>query len=489
MSSGKNYYDLIGLPRDATAEDIRRVYRELVRRYHPDSNPDIPEATEQFIQIQTAYEVLSDQKKRGKYDATLPPEKQVVNLNLIYSRKHLLRIQEPQLLFVLMEISAPFDSIQTSTPPLNVCLVLDRSTSMQGSRMDMVKNTAIEIAKQIRPEDILSIVTFGDRAEIILSAGFKPDIKEIEHTIRLLHTGGATEIFQGLSAAYQEVRRFASSRSVNHILLLTDGRTYGDEEQCVNLARDASQRGIGISGLGIGNEWNDTFLDQLASITGGDTSYIEKTPDIKKFLEEKYSRLAKIYADNVKFQMTNTPDVIINYAFRLQPEAGPLDVSSGEIQLGNVPKEEPLKILFEIMVSNLVEEQEDAVLSNGKIFLDIPIEEKPNYNRRLSFNRPLTDEAVQEKTPNEIVKALSQITLYRLQEKAQNEASAGKAEEAAKRLQNLATHLLAQGEDELARTVMIEANNLQKTLALSSEGSKRIKYGTRSLMLPSGTEG
>lgn len=66
----KNYYETLGLPFGASAEAIRKRYRELVRRYHPDVNPS-PSAKEQFLRIQEAYQVLSDPERRRHYDALL----------------------------------------------------------------------------------------------------------------------------------------------------------------------------------------------------------------------------------------------------------------------------------------------------------------------------------------------------------------------------------------------------------------------------------
>ena len=88
------------------------------------------------------------------------------------------------------------------SPPLNVCLVLDRSTSMQGERMDAVKAAAIELVRQMRPDDILSIVTFSDRAEIIVPAVRQMDRTDAETKISMLRTGGGTEIFRGLSGFF-----------------------------------------------------------------------------------------------------------------------------------------------------------------------------------------------------------------------------------------------------------------------------------------------
>lgn len=489
MGNQKNHYEILNLPRDATGEEIRHVYRQLARELHPDSHPDSPDKHEKFILVQDAYETLSDPQRRRKYDSALPPDAPLIKVTTLFSRSSLIKIQEPQLVFALLELSAPENAAELHSPPLNVCILLDHSTSMKGSRMDMVKTTAIEIIRQIRPQDVLSIISFGDHADVILPAGSRSDMKQIEHTIQMIQASGGTEIYTGLSAGFQEVKRNASPKYINHILLLTDGRTYGDEEKCVALAQEAGGRGIGISGLGIGTEWNDAFLDKLASITGGDTSYIERASDIKVFLEEKFRRLSRIYADNISYEFQKDENVRINYAFRIQPEAAPLDSQNGSMKMGNIPTDQSLRILFEMMVSSVPDDAEEVILAQGRVNMDMPGSSVANHSRYITLSRPVTISNQHEQTPTDIISALSQVTLYRMQEKAKVDLSDGLIDEAVQRLQNLATHLLAQGENELARTVLIEAQNVSRTRMISAEGSKRIKYGTRGLMLPPGSQG
>ncbi|WP_024821821.1 MULTISPECIES: molecular chaperone DnaJ [Aminobacterium] len=64
----EDFYEILGVPRDASAADIKKAYRRLVRKYHPDANPGNMEAEEKFKKINAAYEVLSDSQKRAQYD-------------------------------------------------------------------------------------------------------------------------------------------------------------------------------------------------------------------------------------------------------------------------------------------------------------------------------------------------------------------------------------------------------------------------------------
>src|SRR5215510_6875659 len=265
----QDYYAILGVSRDASPEDIKRAYFKAAQKLHPDKNVAAGE-TELFMDAQVAYETLANPKRRAQYDATLPPEQKVplpYKYNFFYSRPNMVNLDESQMLYLIVDLEAPAEARHSPSPPLNVCLVLDRSTSMKGEKMDVVKSTAIQVLRNLRPQDVLSVVTFSDRAEVIIPAAYQQERSRLEAKIQMIQPSGATEIYQGLEAAVKEVMRSLDPRKINHIILLTDGHTYGDEQQCLELASQVAERGIGISAMGIGREWNDIFLDILATRT------------------------------------------------------------------------------------------------------------------------------------------------------------------------------------------------------------------------------
>jgi len=490
MGTEPDYYSALGVNRDATPEQIRRAYHRKARKLHPDVSEETG-ATELFLNIQFAYEILSDATKRAEYDQSLPPPPRqvpLVEVNTIYSRPALLRLNEPQLIYVLLDLSAPDNSRTGPSLPLNLCLVIDRSTSMQGERMDMVKATAIELVRQIRAEDTLSLVTFSDRAEVLVSAERNLTRSMIEEKIKQISTGGGTEIYQGLEAAYLEVRSKANRNSVNHIILITDGRTYGDEAQCLEIATQASVAGIGISGLGIGAQWNDIFLDGLTSRTGGSSVYVSHSGDIQQFLWQKFSGLGQVYADRVSMDLFLNPGVELCYAFRLSPDVAALQTFS-PLPLGSILLKSHLSVLLEIRVPPLVGEIHQAGLAEGNITLDVPGASRTGLKLPIHLSRPVSASAVNQPPPTRLLQAMSRLNLYRMQERAHQVLAEGDRESATRHLQNLATRLFASGNPELARAVMAEVDQILRDQTVSEENKKQVKYGTRSLLMPSNVPG
>jgi Ca-activated chloride channel family protein len=487
MMPSLDYYAILGILRDATQEEVKRAYVEAAQRLHPDKN-QAPGETEFFLEVQQAYETLSNPKRRKTYDAALPKEEtpsSPIFHDILYSRPHLVLLDEAQLVYILLNLRARREDEALPVPPLNVCLVLDRSTSMKDAKMDLLKAAAIQFLRGLRPEDIFSVVAFSDRAEVIIPAAHQTDRQKLESRIRSIQAGGATELFQGLQSGLDEARRGRDERRVNHLILLTDGHTYGDEEACLQLATQAAHEGIGISILGLGADWNDTFLDQVAGRTGNTSRYIAHPQDIQKLLAEKFHDLTRVLAEEVTLESKLGDGVRLNYAIRLQPETGSLSLD-GTTQLGPILRDTGLSVLFEFMVEPSALGARQVRLLDGTLKIAMAARPIPLPPIRARFEREVSKTPATSPPPTAILQALSRLTLYRMQERARQESQAGEFVKATRSLKNLAAHLLEQGHHDLANTVMLEAENIQRKQTFSLTGEKEIKYATRALLMKEG---
>jgi Ca-activated chloride channel family protein len=486
MTTSADYYDRLGIKPDASDEDIRKAYREAARRLHPDINVEAG-ATELFIELKEAYDVLSDPEKRSVYDGDSPEiQPPPVQTSIHYSRKSVSWLAEEQLVYALINLDVLSDQLEVkdeATPPINIALVLDCSTSMQGARLDVVKASAIELIRELRPQDFFSIISFNDRADVVLPAAYYANDRKSESRIHRLQAKGGTEIFQGLNAGMTEVQRNLSPYYINHIILITDGHTYGDEANCQKLAEKAGQREIGISCLGIGTDWNDIFLDNISTSTGGSCFYIHDPRDINNLLKEKFNGLGQVYVDGISLNLQTGSGVLLNYAYRLLPEANVIPISSS-LKLGNISKGSHLSILLEFILSPISPSVLKALLAEGSFTFSVPKLGKSTYRIPVTLSRATSADTKAQPPPKKILEAMSRLTLYRMQEQARVELEFGDYENAANRLQNMATHLFSTGENELAKTVLIEAQNIQNQKVFSKEGRKRIKYGTQALSSP-----
>jgi Ca-activated chloride channel family protein len=488
MAKGSDYYQVLGVPRDATPDEIRAAYFDAAKLYHPDANPD-PILKDKFLIIQQAYEVLNSPEKRASFEAGLPPPfpaPQIVTA-VRYSRTSLPYLDEPQLVYVLADLICTSEPDRAHFPPVHVCLVIDRSTSMDGPRLDMIKSNANHLLQRLKAQDMVSIVVFSDRAEILLPPTRVSDLNRLDTLISQIRTGGATEMFQGLELGVKMLCKVAGARIIRQLIMLTDGHTYGDEARCLELGAAVVKENITINCLGIGHEWNDAFLDKLSGLSGGNAVFVSSSKDLYLFLEQKISAIGLTYARSLSYELKVNQDVQLRYAFRVSPELGPLE-GNNSIKLGDLQFGKTMSILFEFIVQKVPRSVEVMDLARGRVLFTIPNQSDEMVRLFVNLDRPATFDPEPEVPPMPVVEALSRLTLYRLQERARKEVESGNIVMATKHLQYLATHLLSQGNRELAHTVLVEAEHIQKSRSFSQDGDKRIKYGTRALVLPSGLE-
>lgn len=483
-------YAVLGVPPNASDEDIRRAYRMAARRLHPDLNTHSGAAL-QFREITGAHETLSDPVTRANYDMKrrqAGQERQYFSLRVTPSSRTLQTLSEPQVLYLLLEM-VPDRSIdrRQTTAPLNLTLIIDRSTSMNGPRLERTKIAAHQIIDQLSQNDVLSVVMFSDRAEILIKAMPLADKAFAKTLITTMQASGGTEIFHGLTMGWEQNLVYQSPNFINHMILITDGRTYGDEALCLALADKAAVAGVGISAMGIGDEWNDQFLDQLAGRTGGTSQYISSPNAVVRFLNDKVKTLGQSLAERMTLSIAPDPDIKIESAFRLMPSAQPLIAENDPVPLGQMQNGQSISVLLQLQLPALTQPGFRSVVrlvAGGDIFWD----QRRRYEVVADTSVEVSPRPPEEEPPLAILDALGKLTLYRMQQKAAEAASAGEVREATRRLEALATRLLAAGQEELANAAMAEARRMSSTNSLSDEGQKALKYGTRMLLLAAPTK-
>ncbi len=173
----------------------------------------IKENQEKFLKIQEAYETLIDPNKRKSYDSKIPDQsknQKQIQVNAFYSRSNIPLIEDrSKILSCLLDIFPTNQSNPDLLPPVNVCLVIDKSTSMQGPLLDKIKSEAVNLLKLLRPQDTISVVAFSDFAEIIIPPTVISRINANISKIQALHSSGATEIFQGLNSGVEVVTKYS----------------------------------------------------------------------------------------------------------------------------------------------------------------------------------------------------------------------------------------------------------------------------------------
>lgn len=406
---------------------------------------------------------------------------QPITLQVQPARRELQVCSEPQLVYLL--ITAKTSLTSQRRLPLNLCLVLDRSSSMRGERLFQVKEAARHLISQMEPTDAFGLVTFNDRAEVIVPSQLVRDADQIKLTIAGIEARGGTEMAQGLALGMQEIERPKLS-GINRLILLTDGRTYGDEHACVELARRAQRRGIGLTTLGVGTEWNEDLLETMTAGPNSRTQYITATSEIVPVFSAELNRLHATIAQSVELTVAAHPEAQIRSCYRVQPFIAPLQpsgVGNGQwrVGIGEWAAGEDQLFLIEMVVPPVTTGTHPVARLDLRYQLVGPMQGHSSANAVVQLPAVVQPDLA---VAPEVRRVLERVVAYQLQGRAWQAVAEGQLDDATKRLQTAGTHLFNAGEVELAEMVHAEATRLLQSGATSADGRKRIKYGTRGLL-------
>ncbi|MDJ0671250.1 MAG: VWA domain-containing protein, partial [Microcystis sp. M53598_WE2] len=226
-----------------------------------------------------------------------------VTLKSALSDSHIDANQNSSQRQLMLSIAATSEQINTNLP-INLCLVLDHSGSMQGKPLETVKKAALSLIESLGVNDRLSVIAFDHRAKVILpSQSRQDDLTLIRSKIQQLQAGGGTAIDEGIKLGIQESST-GSKGYVSHIFLLTDGENeHGNNQRCLKLAEVAAEYGITLNTFGFGDHWNQDILEKIADIAGGSLSYIERPEQALIEFTRLFNRLQSVRLTNAFLQL------------------------------------------------------------------------------------------------------------------------------------------------------------------------------------------
>ena len=403
-----------------------------------------------------------------------------VNLRATLARPYLATTGTPQVAYLLIE-TMPSQVVAQVRMPVNVSFVLDRSGSMKGEKIDRVRKATARALEMLGEQDIASVVIFDHRTEVLIPAAPVANQRDLQDKISRIRDAGGTKIAPAVEKGLLEIQR-GGANAIRRLVLLTDGQTE-NEKECLLRADDAGRIGVPITALGVGKDWNQDLLIDMANRSGGTADYIDRPDKIDAYFQNTVQRAQATAIHNANLTLRLVQGITPRAVWQVIPlisNLGYRPVSDRDVSvpLGELETGSGRTVMIELLVDPRPAGQ--YRIGQVEVSYDVPMlrlqGERTRADVMMSFT-PDTNLTAQVNAP--VMNIVEKVSAFKLQTRALQDLQSGDVAGATQKLQSAVTRLLSQGEVDLAQTMQQEINNLQQTGQLSSEGQKTMKFGTR----------
>lgn len=188
-------------------------------------------------------------------------------------------------------------------PPVNLCLVIDRSGSMSGEKIRRAKEAAIEAVRRLDPDDAFSLVVYNSGVETLIPARRIGNRAGVESTIESIFASGGTALHGGVVRGASELRVFTEDpRYVHRMILLSDGQANVGPSTPAELGRlgaNLLREGISVTTVGVGLDFNEDLMTQLAQRSDGNTYFVESSRDLAGIFNAELGDVLSVVARRV----------------------------------------------------------------------------------------------------------------------------------------------------------------------------------------------
>lgn len=224
--------------------------------------------------------------------------------------------------------------------PLTLAVVFDRSASMNNdAKIGFARQAGHIVADNLTPQDYVSLISYNDQAQILVGLHAVINREYLHHRIDELVASGNTNMSAGLLEGCAQVEKRLQQPGQHHVILLTDGlanRGVYDSRALVSLVQRARQRGIGVTTVGVGSDFNESLLTQMAQAGGGHYSFAANADQIPTAIGQELGSLLAVSAQNVNFKLDLPEGIEVQQVYGHEEEFKPgiLEESLGDLTSG-----------------------------------------------------------------------------------------------------------------------------------------------------------
>jgi Ca-activated chloride channel homolog len=398
-----------------------------------------------------------------------------LSFEALASSQYVLSSAENFVLYVLLEAVARGKG--GGRLPLNLGVVIDRSGSMYDERrLEFVVDAVKFLADNLAPEDRVSLVAFADKAKVIVTpeqAHDRDAVRRAIDDIDLLEIGGGTQMALGMRAAIDEVKKNLSADRLNRVLVLTDGQTY-EETACIDLVQQ-NRNDISFSTMGVGVEFNEKLLQRLAQDSNAKYHFIGDPADIPNIFEDELQGLRAITVRNGRIDVTLSQGVQVREAFRASPEiyamGSPLVGEDRKIsyEIGDLESGVPGSVLLTLVMPP--RKPGSVRVLQSTFHYELPGSGEATAACDLAVEYTL-DRTLTSKRNGRVMNLVDQVSIAKLQAKAEAELKAGNIDRATRLLGNAIQGTQRMGNVKATQALAGLLDQVKKTQTLQTKAAK-----------------
>jgi Ca-activated chloride channel family protein len=230
---------------------------------------------------------------------------ETLQLNLVPERGYFVK-NSPQEVVIKIDLSAIAGRQKVRRTPLNLAVVLDRSGSMTGAKLEKAKQAAIQLVDHLVPNDIFSLVIFSDEARVLVPAQRVEDKDALKEKIESIQADGSTALYAGVKMGADQLQEFFSSKRINRVILLSDGVANVGPSSTRDLRRlgsDLAERGISVTTIGVGDDYNEDLMAGLAEASDANYYYVKDTEKLPGIFAKELGELLTVAARDVRIEI------------------------------------------------------------------------------------------------------------------------------------------------------------------------------------------
>ncbi len=277
---------------------------------------------------------------------------------------------------------------ERSRPPVNVAIVLDRSGSMSGEKLERAKDAAKEAINRLGSQDILSLVVYDSTVDVLVPATKVGDKELLHQRVDQIRSGQSTALFAGVSKGAAELRKFMELERVNRVILLSDGianKGPSSPAELGELGASLIKEGISVSTIGLGLDYNEDLMAKLADRSDGNHVFVEHPNQLVGVFNEEFGDILSVVAQEVDIKIKTAPAVR-----PVRVLGWDADISGNEIHvsMNQIYSEQEKYVIVEVEVpaSSVEEKLEVATVEVAYTNMETSASDRLSGAAKLSFS-------------------------------------------------------------------------------------------------------